>query len=583
MATPIDLHEVAEREREERFRTPWRVKACNSTACVSAGAAEALRAMRALADEEMALDVSVIPTGCMGLCSAGPLVRVMRRGGGEHDYHHVDAARAVEIVRSHVERDQPVAAYELDRSMPFFARQERVVLANAGVIDPDRIESYVGHGGYSALEKALTSMTPEEVLEEVRRSRIRGRGGAGYPTANKWALLAAAEGDTKYVVANGDEGDPGAYMDRTIMEDDPHRLLEGLALAAYATGADHAYIYVRAEYPRAVERLDRAIRVARRNRLLGRRILDTDFDLTVEVRIGAGAFVCGEETALLASIEGRRGTPRLRPPYPTEHGLWGAPTMINNVETLANISTIVARGGDWFASIGAPDSTGTKVFALAGDLVNTGLIEVPMGTTLRDIVEDIGGGIPGGGAFKAAQTGGPSGGCIPAEYLDTPVDYDRLRELGSIMGSGGLIVMDERQRMVDVARYFMEFSMDESCGKCTPCRTGTVQMHTLLQRLSEGRGTRRDLRDLERLCAVVRDTSLCGLGQAAPNPVLSTLQYFRDEYEALLVDEVPVAVAATAPSGEGMAPSGDGAAEPAAVATSSAGVAAHVGEEVGDG
>jgi bidirectional [NiFe] hydrogenase diaphorase subunit len=534
MATPIDLHEVAEREREERFRTPWRVKACNSTACASAGSGAVLQAMRETVDADMPLDVMVIPTGCMGLCSAGPLVRMMRRGGGEHDYAHVTPETSVQILRSHVEHDRPIPELEQDRNISFFTRQERVVLANGGIIDPDRIESYIAHGGYAALEKALTTMKPGEVLEQVRLSGLRGRGGAGYPTASKWALLAAAPGDTKYVVANGDEGDPGAYMDRTIMEDDPHRVLEGLALAAYATGANHAYIYVRAEYPRAVERLDRAIRVARRHRLLGRRILDSDFDLTIEVRIGAGAFVCGEETALLASIEGRRGTPRLRPPYPTESGLWGRPTMINNVETLANIPPIVVRGGEWFASIGTPQSPGTKVFALAGNLVNTGLIEVPMGITLREIVDEIGGGVPGGGIFKAAQTGGPSGGCIPAEYLDTPVDYDRLRELGSIMGSGGLIVMDHSQRMPDVARFFMEFCMDESCGKCTPCRVGTVQMHHLLQKITAGRGTRRDLRDLEQLCAVVRDTSLCGLGQSAPNPVLSTLQYFRGEYEALL-------------------------------------------------
>jgi bidirectional [NiFe] hydrogenase diaphorase subunit len=541
MASPIDLHEVAEREREARYRTPWRIKACDSTACASAGSGAAIKAMQELVDDDLALDAAVIPTGCMGLCSSGPLVRMMRRGGGEHMYHHVTPETAVRIVRSHVERDEAIPELELDTGIPFFARQERVVLANGGVIDPDRIESYVAHGGYAALERALTTMTPEEVLEQVRLSGLRGRGGAGYPTASKWSLLAAATDETKYVVANGDEGDPGAYMDRTIMEDDPHRVLEGLALAAYATGSSQAYIYVRAEYPRAVERLDRAIRVARRNRLLGRRILDSDFSLSVEVRIGAGAFVCGEETALLASIEGRRGTPRLRPPYPTESGLWGHPTMINNVETLANIPPIVARGGEWFASIGTPQSTGTKVFALAGDIVNTGLIEVPMGTTLREIVEDIGGGIPGGRSFKAAQTGGPSGGCIPAEFLDTPVDYDRLRRLGSIMGSGGLIVMDDEQRMPEVAKFFMEFSMDESCGKCTPCRAGTVQIHGLLDRICRGEGTAGDMRHLEQLCAVVRDTSLCGLGQAAPNPVLSTTYYFRSEYDELIAGK-PVEV-----------------------------------------
>ncbi len=537
MATPIDLHEVAERELEARSRYPWRLKACASTACLSAGAGASMTAMEnAVEASDLALDVQLIPTGCMGLCSRGPLVRLLRRGGEETMYQNVTPEVASDIIRRHVRDGQIVEDSVLDDHIPFFDSQRRIVLANGGIINPDRIESYVAHGGYGALHKALTSMTPEEVVEQVRISGIRGRGGAGYPTGNKWTLLASAPGDEKYLVANGDEGDPGAYMDRTVMEDDPHRLLEGMAIAAYATGASKAFIYVRAEYPRAVERLDRAIRVARRNRLLGRKILDTDFDLEITVRIGAGAFVCGEETALMASIEGKRGTPRLRPPYPTEHGLWGAPTMINNVETLANIPAIVTNGGEWFASIGTPNSTGTKVFALAGDLVNIGLIEVPMGTTLRHIVEDIGGGIPNGKAFKAAQTGGPSGGCIPADHLDTPVDYDSLRQLGSIMGSGGLIVMDEDVAMPDVAKFFMEFCMDESCGKCTPCRAGTVQMHGLLEKIAGGRGTARDLRDLEHLCRVVRDTSLCGLGQSAPNPVVSTLHYFRDEYEALLTD-----------------------------------------------
>ena len=538
MAAPIDLHEVMEREREERFRTRWRVKACASTACMSAGAGATIQAMEDMVDrDEMALEVQVIPTGCMGLCSAGPLMRMMRRGGDETDYQRVTPEAAVEIVRSHVHDEEPVPEHRLDTSIPFFTSQQRVVLANGGVINPDRIESYVAHGGYEALQKALTTMKPKQVIEEMRLSGIRGRGGAGYPVASKWSLLAAAGGKTKYVVANGDEGDPGAYMDRTIMEDDPHRLIEGIAIAAYATGADQAYIYVRAEYPRAIERLDRAIRVARRNRLLGRKILDSSFSLSVEVRIGAGAFVCGEETALLASIEGRRGTPRLRPPYPTEKGLWGAPTMINNVETLANVAPIINGGGEWFSSLGTDKSTGTKVFALAGDITNTGLIEVPMGTSLREIVEDIGGGVPDGRSFKAAQTGGPSGGCIPAKFLDTPVDYESLRELGSIMGSGGLIIMDDEVRMPDVAKFFMEFSMDESCGKCTPCRAGTVQMHNLLQRITDGNGSKQDLRDLEHLCSVVRDTSLCGLGQAAPNPVISTLQYFRSEYEELIDEE----------------------------------------------
>jgi len=535
MAAPIDLHEVAEREHEARSRYPWRIKACASTACLSAGAGATLASLtQTIESSDLVLDAVVIPTGCMGLCSRGPLVRVLRRGGDETMYQAVDQAVAVDIVRKHIRDHDVVETNVLDTTIPFFQAQERVVLANGGVIDPDRIEGYVAHGGYQALRRALNEMTPEAVVEEIRASGLRGRGGAGYPTGNKWALLAKAEGDEKYVVANGDEGDPGAYMDRTVMEDDPHRLIEGLAIAAYATGASKGYVYVRAEYPRAVERLDRAIRVARRNRLLGRRVLDSEFNLDVEVRIGAGAFVCGEETALLASIEGRRGSPRLRPPYPTERGIWGLPTMINNVETLANVPAIVTRGADWFASIGTPRSPGTKVFALAGDLVNIGLIEVPMGISLRTIVEDIGGGVPNGRSFKAAQTGGPSGGCIPAEFLDTPVDYDSLRQLGSIMGSGGLIVMDDTVRMPDVAKYFMEFCMDESCGKCVPCRAGTVQIHSLLDRIGEGDGTYADLRHLEQLCATVRDTSLCGLGQSAPNPVLSTLQYFGSEYEELL-------------------------------------------------
>ena len=538
MAKVIDLHEVAEREFEASGRFPWRIKACNSTACWSAGSAQVIDAMgEATVDAGMGLDVHVQPTGCMGLCSRGPLVRVLPRGGEATMYADVTPERGREIVASHVAGGEVLEDATIDPSIPFFASQQRVVLANAGIIDPERIESYVAHDGYRALHTALTSMSPAEVVEAVTASGLRGRGGAGYPTGRKWAMLAAAPGPTKYVVANGDEGDPGAYMDRTVMEDDPHRLLEGLALAAYATGAHHAYVYVRAEYPRAIQRLERAIRVAKRNRIVGRGVLGSDFDLSIEIRIGAGAFVCGEETALMASIEGRRGQPRLRPPYPTEQGLWGAPTMIQNVETLANIPAIVTRGPDWFASIGTPESTGTKVFALAGDLVNTGLIEVPMGTPLRHIVEDIGGGIPHGRSFKAAQTGGPSGGCIPAEHLDTPVAYETLRELGSIMGSGGLVVMDDEVSMPEVARFFMEFSMDESCGKCAPCRVGTVQLHRLLDRIVRGEGGPDDVVQLERLCQVVRDTSLCGLGQAAPNPVLSTLHFFGHEYAAAVAEE----------------------------------------------
>lgn len=538
MPAPIDLHEVSERELSERYRFPWRVKVCMSTACLSAGSGQAFEGMeQTIEKEDLALEARLIPTGCMGLCSRGPLVRVLRRGTDETMYQAVNKEVGIDIITNHVRDHKPVETNVLDHTIPFFTSQEKVVLENGGVIDPNRIESYVGHRGYQALERVITRMAPEEVVETIRASGLRGRGGAGYPVGSKWALLAASAGETKYVVANGDEGDPGAYMDRTVMEDDPHRLLEGIAIAAYATGASQAYIYVRAEYPRAVERLERAIRVARRKRLLGHNILDTGFSLDVKVRIGAGAFVCGEETALLASIEGRRGIPRLRPPYPTERGLWGSPTMINNVETLGNVPTIMRKGADWFSSIGTEGNTGTKVFALAGDLVNIGLIEVPLGITLRHIVEDMGGGIPDGKSFKAAQTGGPSGGCISSEFLDTPVDYDSLRNLGSMMGSGGLVVMDEDVSMPEIARFFMEFSMDESCGKCAPCRAGTVQLHALLGRITGGTGTRQDMRDLEHLSHVVRDTSLCGLGQAAPNPVLSTLQYFRSEYEDLLMSE----------------------------------------------
>jgi bidirectional [NiFe] hydrogenase diaphorase subunit len=540
MPGPIDLDEVASAELEQRGRYPWRVMVCSSTACLASGGQAVRTALEQTTEaEDLVHDVQVVPTGCMGLCSRGPLVRVDARGSDSTLHGDVTAAMGTAIIRSRrdarVTRETDGSA--LDMGMPFFARQRRTVLANAGLTDPDRIEDYVAQGGYRAVAKALHTMTPEEVLAEVADSGLRGRGGAGYPTAKKWALLAAATGEHKYVVANGDEGDPGAFMDRTIMEDDPHRVLEGVILAAYATGADRAFLYVRAEYPRAVERLDRAIRVARRHRLLGRRILDTDFGLDVTVRIGAGAFVCGEETALMSSIEGRRGTPRLRPPYPTERGLWGEPTLINNVETLANIPAIVADGAESFASVGTAGSKGTKVFALAGSLTNTGLIEVPMGITLREIVEDIGGGIPGGRAFKAAQTGGPSGGCVPAHLLDTSMDYESLKALGSIMGSGGLIIMDDTVKIPDVAKYFMEFSRDESCGKCVPCRAGTVQLHGLLGRISDGQGTRRDLDQLESLCRTVRETSLCGLGQAAPNPVLSTLEHFRSEYTDLLTDQ----------------------------------------------
>ncbi|NBC49735.1 MAG: NADH-quinone oxidoreductase subunit NuoF, partial [Gammaproteobacteria bacterium] len=417
---------------------------------------------------------------------------------------------------------------------PFFARQRWIVRENSGIVDPDSFKGYVAVGGYAAMVQALTEMTPQEVINEVTTSGLRGRGGGGYPTGLKWSTVAKMPEGQKYVICNADEGDPGAFMDRAILESDPHRVLEGMAIAAYAIGADKGYIYIRAEYPLAVERLKTAIRKAKRQGFLGHHICETQFNFDVEIRLGAGAFVCGEETALMASVEGGRGHPRPRPPYPAEYGLWGHPTLINNVETYANIAPIISNGGDWFAGIGTDKSKGTKVFALAGNIVNGGLIEVDMGMSLREIIFDIGGGIPDGKAFKAVQTGGPSGGCVPAEHLDIPVDYDSLKTLGTMMGSGGMIVMDETSSMVDVARFFMEFCMDESCGKCVPCRTGTQQMHALLDKIAKAEASRTDLALLEELCEVVQATSLCGLGQTAPNPVMSTLRYFRDEYEEKL-------------------------------------------------
>jgi bidirectional [NiFe] hydrogenase diaphorase subunit len=416
--------------------------------------------------------------------------------------------------------------------LAFLTRQHKIVLENSGQIDPDRIESCLAVGGYEALFQAISEMTPAEVRDRVARSGLRGRGGGGYPTGLKWGTVAKSPGERTFVICNADEGDPGAFMDCSVLESDPHRVLEGMTIAAYAVGAAEGYIYVRAEYPLAVKRLHTAIQRADRLGMLGKNIGGTTFSFHIEMRLGAGAFVCGEETSLIASIEGLRGAPRPRPPYPAESGLWGAPTLINNVETFANIPPIVRNGGAWFASIGTEKSKGTKVFALAGRVNNTGLIEVPMGITLREIIFDIGGGIPEGRRFKAVQTGGPSGGCIPEQYLDMPVDYESLAQAGSIMGSGGMIVMDETSCMVDVARFFMEFCMTESCGKCVPCRVGTVQMHDLLRKVTEGRATLKDLSMLEELCDLVKETSLCGLGQTAPNPVLSILRYFRDEYLA---------------------------------------------------
>jgi bidirectional [NiFe] hydrogenase diaphorase subunit len=470
-------------------------------------------------------DATVKRVGCLGLCSAGPLVRIEPGGALVERVRPDDTGRVLAALR-----DPSAAGPEL----PFLARQTRVVTENCGRVDPEDLDDYTARGGYDALRTAVTVMSPAEVVAQVRRSGLRGRGGAGYPTGLKWSTVAKAGGERKYVICNADEGDPGAFMDRCLLESDPHRVLEGMAIAGYAVGASRGYVYCRAEYPLAVARLHTAIEQARGAGLLGSRLAGTRFAFDVEVRLGAGAFVCGEETALIASVEGRRGTPRPRPPYPAVSGLWGHPTLINNVETFANVPAIVRNGGDWLAGIGTPTSTGTKVFALAGRVLNVGLVEVPMGISLREIVEDVGGGVVDGRPLKAVQTGGASGGCIPAELLDLPVDYESLKGIGSMMGSGGMIVMDDTVCMVDVARYFMDFCREESCGKCVPCRVGTTQLHMLLTRIADGTAGPGDLGLLERLAGTVARTSLCGLGQAAPNPVFSTLRYFRDEYLAHL-------------------------------------------------
>ncbi|MCS7088389.1 MAG: NADH-quinone oxidoreductase subunit NuoF [Thermoflexales bacterium] len=544
-----ELTQLAERERAAQHAMPFQIHVCAGTGCHAAGSEMVAKALEGeVARSTLKGKVLVKCVGCRGLCASGPIVEVEQQQPNAEPasvlYAHVRPEDAPEVVRSI--GGEPVERLFLDTNQPFFTRQLKIVLEDCGKIDPERIEDYIARGGYRALFKVLDEMTPSEVIDEITHSGLRGRGGAGFPTGLKWATVAKANPQRyptyvppgvqsqKFVICNGDEGDPGAFMDRSVMEGDPHRVLEGMIIAGYAVGANQGYIYVRAEYPLAVKRLRTAIRQAQRVGLLGNNIAGTAFSFNIDIRLGAGAFVCGEETALIASIEGGRGLPRPRPPYPAEYGLWGCPTLINNVETLANIAPIINRGAAWFASIGTAKSKGTKVFALTGQVKNTGLIEVPMGITLREIVFDIGGGIPNGRKFKAVQTGGPSGGCIPEQYLDTPVDYESLTALGSIMGSGGLIVMDDSTDMVEVARFFMEFCMEESCGKCIPCRAGTAQIHHILTKFQTGRATMRDLRLLEELCDVVKHASLCGLGQSAPNPVLSTLRYFRHEYEAKL-------------------------------------------------
>jgi bidirectional [NiFe] hydrogenase diaphorase subunit len=527
------------RRRQEALLPTGKIRAsanvCQAAGCLSLQSAAVFDALCERVTARGLDDVAVRRVGCLGLCAAGPLVEVPEKG---RLFDHVDTGNeasldAVVATLAGGEGGREIA------SDPFFAHQVKVVLERCGKVDPERVEDYVASGGYEALTKAVTTMTPAEVVAEVTRSGIRGRGGAGYPTGLKWSTVAkAGSAEGKFVVCNADEGDPGAFMDRSVLESCPQQVLEGMAIAAYAVGANHGYVYVRAEYPLAVKRLSTAIRQAERAGLLGPRIADSTFGFEIEIRIGAGAFVCGEETALIASIEGGRGTPRPRPPYPAVSGLWGRPTLINNVETLAGIPAIISKGADWYGSIGTEKSKGTKVFALAGCVVNTGLIEVPLGLTLREIVFDIGGGLPGNKKFKAVQTGGPSGGCMPEQFLDMPVDYESLAKAGSIMGSGGMIVMDEGTCMVDVARFFMDFCREESCGKCVPCRAGTAQMYVLLDRITRGLAVREDIEKLERLADMVRSTSLCGLGQGSPNPVFSTLRYFRDEYLAHVDDHV---------------------------------------------
>lgn len=523
-----DLLQIKAKELAARKKVTLRC--CMAAGCVSSDAKGVKQQLeKAVADAGLKDSVEVRGVGCMRLCCEGPLVQA---DPANSLYIKVTPENAPSIVATL--KGGKANCAQSDPDAAFFKKQLSIVLANSGVVDPDRIESYIAADGYQALHEVLREMTPKEVVDAMVASGLRGRGGAGFPTGLKWGTVAKSPGAKKYVICNADEGDPGAFMDRSVLESDPHSILEGMAIAAYAVGADQGFIYVRAEYPLAITRLQTAIKQAKQMGLLGMGIFESPFNFNIDIRIGAGAFVCGEETALMASVEGKRGTPRPRPPFPAESGLWGCPTLINNVETFANIAAIYRNGAEWFAGIGTEKSKGTKVFALAGKIRNTGLIEVPMGTPLRTIVEEMGGGAPDGGKIKAVQTGGPSGGCIPAQHLDTPVDYESLGKLGSIMGSGGMIVMDEGTKMVDVARFFMEFCMDESCGKCIPCRAGTVQMHNLLEKILKRKATARDLAKLEELCDMVKNTSLCGLGQTAPNPTLSTLRFFRNEYEELL-------------------------------------------------
>ena len=519
---------------------------CGGTGCTSNKSHDIIDALNSeLRAQGLENEVKVVMTGCFGLCANGPIMVVYPEGAC---YNHVTVDDVKEIISEHIIKGRIVTrllhvegdTHERVMSLSqteFMQKQVRVALRNCGVIDPENIDEYIGHDGYQALAKVLTTMTPDDVIKVISDSGLRGRGGAGFPTGTKWKFAKASKNDVKSVCCNADEGDPGAFMDRSVLEGDPHVVIEAMAIAAYAIGSNQGYVYIRAEYPIAVQRLRKAIEQARAYGLLGKNIFGTDFSFDLDIRLGAGAFVCGEETALMTSIEGKRGEPRPRPPFPAVKGLFAKPTILNNVETYANVPRIILNGADWFASMGTEKSKGTKVFAVGGKIINTGLVEVPMGTTLREVVYDIGGGIPNGKKFKAAQTGGPSGGCIPAEHLDVPIDYDNLIAIGSMMGSGGLIVMDEDNCMVDIAKFFLEFTVDESCGKCTPCRVGCKRLLELLTKVTDGTATMDDLDEMEKLCYYIKDNALCGLGQTAPNPVLSTLKYFRHEYEEHILEK----------------------------------------------
>ncbi|MCX7714745.1 MAG: NADH-quinone oxidoreductase subunit NuoF [Clostridia bacterium] len=541
--------EVGEHEKELVKASGYRaqVLVCGGTGCTSSGCQAVLTVLKQeIKKHNLENDIRIVKTGCFGLCALGPIMIVYPEGSF---YSAVKPESIPEIVEEHLVNGRVVKHLLYKKTVcedgsvkslnetDFYRKQLRVSLRNCGVIDPENIEEYIALGGYEALAKVLTEMTPDDVIKILKDSGLRGRGGGGFPTGMKWEFAKRSEGDQKYVCCNADEGDPGAFMDRSILEGDPHSVIEAMAIAGYTIGANQGYIYVRAEYPIAVERLKIAIAQARKIGLLGNNIFETDFCFDIELRLGAGAFVCGEETALLTSIEGHRGEPRPRPPFPAIKGLFGKPTVLNNVETYSNIPQIILRGPEWFAGMGTEKSKGTKVFALGGKITNVGLVEIPMGTTLREIVEEIGGGVPGGKKFKAAQTGGPSGGCIPACHIDVPIDYENLTSLGSMMGSGGMIILDEGNCMVDIAKFFLEFTVDESCGKCTPCRIGTRRLYQYLEKITSGKGEYEDLEKIEELCMHMKSTSLCALGQTASNPVLSTLHYFRDEYIAHVVDK----------------------------------------------